>query len=49
MWWIYKRLLHDRERATEAKEDEIDAFNNLKSLTNNRVNLGGTPLAPTDY
>lgn len=48
-WWLYKRILHDRERALEAKEDEMDAFNNLTSLTNNRINAGGTPLMPTDY
>lgn len=48
-WWLYKRILHDRERAVEAKEDEMDAFNNLTSLTDKRVDTGGTPLTPTDY
>lgn len=40
MWWVYSRIIKDRDGALASKQDEIDALSSLSKRTNSMLRSG---------
>jgi hypothetical protein len=47
LWWLYSRLLRNKEKADEAKADELEALTALQDQTNRLIRTG--KVTPTDF